>query len=586
MPATTLTRRRRFMQRRRDDVFALRAGDYVRVVSAGIAQAVCLVVFILQLYQVLEAFRPATAGVMAEQGYRNALLRVGLLTILAILLGIFRAWEFGAAERAGYEVVRRLRMSMYEHLQRMLPDHVQHRARGGLLLRLTGDLSMLRMWLSRGVLQGISSLIVLLAGLGLICVFSPWLALTVVTVYLAGAVVSLLNGEAMRDATRSMRRRRSLLIGNVDEQIAALPVTQVYGRQRGEYARLSRQNDSLTRALIRVAALRGRLRGIAVSTSLIASTAVLGVGLIEAQRATVTAEGVIASVVVARMLSRPVRSLGLMHDYWHRGLISRGKVADFLASRALPPELEDAPPLKVRRGRIQFVGTTVPGRLGPVDAEVEPGTHVALVGPPGSGAETLLDLLARQVQPSDGWIVIDDQDLADTRPSSIGRHVGAVSTNLPLMRGSILRNLTYGERDATPEEVQRVYLSLGIDSLIDRVGPAGVTYWLTERGQNLDPGDRQLLALGRALVGNPTFLLLDNPLAGLDTQQKARARQAILRHRGTVFWASADPEDVELADEVWVMHEGMLVERIDGPEYARRAWSTRGVGPWLPTSTI
>ncbi len=178
----------------RDDVFALRPIDYLRVISAGLAQAACLLGFVIELRSVLAAFRPTAVGVVAEGDYHTALTRCVAMAGLAILLGIFRSWEFGAAERAGYEVVRRLRMEMYAHMQRMLPEHIQHRARGGLLLRLTGDLSMLRMWLSRGILQGISATIVLVAGVGIIFAWSPWLALTLIGVYTAGAALSLLNG--------------------------------------------------------------------------------------------------------------------------------------------------------------------------------------------------------------------------------------------------------------------------------------------------------------------------------------------------------------------------------------------------------
>lgn len=577
----------RLAARRRNGPFSLRMGDYAAVVAAGLAQAVCLVAFVYEIHAVLKAFRPAATGVLAGEGYRVALVRIAVLGVLSALLGIFRAWEFGVAERAGYEVVRRLRMEMFAHLQRMLPGQLRHRARGGLLLRMTGDLSMLRMWLSRGVLEGLSALIVLVAGLGVIAWYSVWLALAVLTVYVLGAALSLFNGRAMREATRSMRRRRSLLIGNVDEQIGALAVTQVHGRERGEHARLSRQNDSLTRALVRVAVLRGRLRGLAATTGLLASSSVLGVGLVESQRATVGVEEVVAAAIVARLLSRPVRTLGLMHDYWHRGMVSQGKISDFLASSARPAELEQLPRVRVRRGHLTLEGAGVDGRLLPATVEAKPGMVVALVGPAGSGADVVLELLTRQVHPTTGRVVVDGQDLEATCPASMARHVGAVAAHLPLMRGSIQRNLTYGHRDASPEEIQRVYLSIGLDGLVERIGPEGVRFWLTERGENLERADRQVLSIGRALMGNPTFLVLDDPLAGVDEDRRATVREAILRHKGTVLWATTSPDDVALADEVWTFQGGALIDQCSGAEYADRLWlMTTGGDPWGSRSTV
>ena len=162
---------------------------------------------------------------------------------MAILHGGLRAWEFSLSEKIGYEVVQRLRMQMYQHLQGMTPRQVQNRSRGGLILRFIGDLSMLRTWISRGLLGGAVALIILLPAVTAMVVLNHRLGLVLIAVLAAGAAVSLASGHAMRRATRTMRRRRSLLISNLDEQINALPVVQVFGRSWGEYTRLSRQND-------------------------------------------------------------------------------------------------------------------------------------------------------------------------------------------------------------------------------------------------------------------------------------------------------------------------------------------------------
>lgn len=122
---------------------------------------------------------------------------------------------------------------------------------------------------------------------------------------------------------------------------------------------------------------------------------------------------------------------------------------------------------------------------------------------------------------------------------------------------------------------------------MSRGGPEGVKTWLVEGARNLPAGDRQLVALGRALMGNPAILLLDEPFAGLDAQSRTRAREMILRHRGTVVWVTHDDEDVELADHVWVMEGGRLVEDFSGSDYRDRRWlSASGGGPrWRAAST-
>jgi ATP-binding cassette, subfamily B, bacterial len=560
--------------------FRVPARAYAVVISLGLAQAACLVCFGVLTLRTVKALQVTAVGAAADAQLNTALRQVGALAVLAVVLGLLRAAEFTAAERAGYQVVQGLRMRMYRHLQLMLPAHLHHRARGGLLLRLTGDLSMLRMWLSRGLLEGISAVIVLVAGLATLAWLSLELALAAVAVLAFGSALSLLNGHSMRQATRTMRRRRSLLIGNIDEQINTMSVIQAAGHLNGEYGRLSRQNDSLTRALIRVARIRGRLRGLAASTGLLITVAVLGVGLIEARRGVVSVPEVVAGLILVRFLTRPVRTLGLAHDYWHRGLVSRQKVVDFLLSSSRDPEEESLERIRVRMGRIEFVDVVVPGALAGVTGVIEPRRIVAVTGSSGAGKSALLQVLARQIEPASGVVTVDDQPLTATAPSSMARHLGVVSPDLPLLRGSVRRNLTYAAQQASPEEIQRVVLGLGLDEALARAGQEGVKTWLLEGGRNLPASDRQLVALGRALMGNPTILLLDEPLIGLDGEARTRAREMIIRHRGTVIWVTQDDDDIELADEVWMMHEGRILDVVSGADHRDRRWlSASGGGP-------
>ena len=545
------------------------------VVGLGLAQGACLLAFILLLSHVVELLEPTSVGFAAERQYRDSLMACAVLAALGVALGILRAVEFTVTEKAGYEVVRRLRMEMYAHLQRMLPAHLLHRARGGLLLRLTGDLSMLRMWLSRGQLQGSSAAITLTAGLAGAFVLDRPMACALLAVLGVGAIASLHSGRAMRTATRTMRRRRSLVIGNIAEQINALAVTQVAGRAAGEFARLSRQNDSLNRALGRVAALRGRLRGLATGTSMVATAAVVAVGVVEARGGAVLPTTVLLEVLIARFLTRSVRTLGLMHDYWHRGLVSRQKILDFLASSSRGVEASLLPPLRVRRGEIRFDGVTVPGALQELTAVAGPRTIVAIAGGAGSGASAVLDVVARLVDPTAGTVTVDDQVLSDTDPASVGRVVGMVGPDLPLLRGTVTRNLKYAAREASAQEVQRVAFGLGLPQTLGRLGDSGVGEWLVEGGHNISPADRQLIALGRALMGSPPILLLDRPLEGLDPASRTLARAMLLRHRGTVLWCTDEPDDLAEADLIWVMEHGRLVEVKASSTYRAELWTSR-----------
>jgi ABC-type multidrug transport system fused ATPase/permease subunit len=549
----------------------VRPVDVVKVAALGLVQASTLIAFALLLIIIADAVPAEQLAPVDDTAWRTTLLQLGALVVVVVLYGCARGWEFSVAEKVGYDVVRRLRMEMYAHLQGMTPGHVQGRSRGGLLLRFIGDLSMFRTWISRGLLAAAVAMIVLVPTLVVLTVLNYRMGATLIAVLAAGTAISLANGRAVRQATRKMRRRRSLLTSNLDEQIHSLSVAQVFGRSNGEFTRLSRQNESLTRALNRVAELRGRLRGITGGVALFSVVAVLFVGLLEVRRGTASVGLVLATSVISQLLVTPVRTLGLAHDYWHRSQVSRRKIVDFLhsSSRLLdPPDLAQ---LRVRHGRIEFREISVPGALSGVTLTAEAGQLIAVTGPNGAGKSTLLKLIARLVEPCGGTVLIDGQDLMGTTPRSTYRKIGMMSPDLPLMRGTVRRNLTYSRPDVDEAEIHRVIHAAGLDAVLAEL-PGGLTTWLVEGGMNLSVGQRQRIALGRALLGNPPILLLDEPSANLDPTARAQFREIIARHHGTVLLATNDPEEKAMADQVWVLEDGRVRESISGDEYRDRMW--------------
>jgi ABC-type multidrug transport system fused ATPase/permease subunit len=368
-----------------------------------------------------------------------------------------------------------------------------------------------------------------------------------------------------------MRRRRSLVMSNLDEQMNAQTVVHVFGRTAGEYARLSHQNDELTRALIRVARLRGYLRGVATAFSLLALGAVLTAGLFEVRQGTASIGTVIAFVVVTRQLSSPVRTLGLAHDYWHRAQVSVGKIKEYLRSSSRDMDSNGHGPLRVRQGTIEFSSVTVNGSLHDVNLRVGAGEVVAVTGDGGSGKSTLLGLVSRTIDPDQGCIIIDRQVLAKTALRSAARWIGAMGPELPLMRGSLWRNLTYAAPHATEEEVERVLAATGLDEMLLDL-PYGLQTWVTEGGLNLSKSQRQRIALARALMGNPPILLLDEPTLGLDTAAKQAFAAMLRRFHGTVLLATQDPQELALADKIVVLSKGTISEVITGEEFRDRVW--------------
>jgi ABC-type multidrug transport system fused ATPase/permease subunit len=534
-------------------------------VLLGSAQALTLAVLIVLIWRIIDAL---IAGPETPWGILGM---TGLLGLVMLANAGLRAAEFILAENLGYDAVRRLRMVMYGHMRSMAPRQIQHRSRGSLLLRFTGDLSMFRTWISRGVARGLIAVMILSVASVVLFVLNPWIALTLVGILSAGAAVTLWSGKRLKRMTTRVRRARALLTSNVDEQINALAVVQVFGRTSGEYERLSRQNDLLTRTLFREARVRGELRGLSAGIAWLGVVGVLAVGTLEVLQGRASVGMVVAAIVAVRQLTGPVRTLGYVHEYWRRAHISRRKIRDFLASRSRPYAAPGMDRLRVRRGRIEFRNVSVEGAVQNITAVVEPRQTVAIVGPVGAGKSTLLGLVARLVEPSEGRVIIDDQPLDERTLRGSYRQISMVGPDLLLMRGTLRRNLTYRNPRASEHEVWRVVMATRLDAMIQQM-PGGLDSWITEGGGNLSAGQRQRIALGRAILGNPRILLLDEPTTNLDAESKRVFQQVMTRHHGTVLLVTHDPEEAALADQVWLMREGRIAEVVSGDEFRDRQW--------------
>lgn len=545
------------------DPVRLRRRDYGVIIALGLGEALALGTMVFLVWMIVDRITASPLTAFA------AFPLIGAFGLAVACNAVLRAVQFAITEKIGLELVRRLRLVIYDHMSGMAPRQIQHRSRGSLILRLTGDLTMLRTWISRGIGRGVIAAIIVAGGTLILGVINVRIALVVVALFAIGLLASVREGKRLARLTRAVRRRRSLVTSNLDEQINALAVVQLFSRSRGERSRLSRQNDAMTRFLIREAKVRGVLRGISTAAGWAAVLTVLAMGAFEVSAGRMSIGALAAAITVVRYMNSPVRNLGFAHDYWRRAQISRRKLDDFLKSSSRQLDDPAQQKLRVRRGLIEFDGVSVAGALADVTATARPGEQVAILGPAGAGKSTLLGLVARMVDPLSGRVRIDGQDLADCTLQSTFKCLGVMSPDLPLMRGSIRRNLTYRDPAATEAEINRVVMTCHLDEVFADL-PDGMDGWVTEGGLNLSVGQRQLLALGRAMLGHPPILLLDEPMANLDARSQDIAQDALRRYLGTVLFVTHDPATAEAADQVWRLEKGRLVSVVTGDEFRAR----------------
>jgi ABC-type multidrug transport system fused ATPase/permease subunit len=528
---------------------------FCRLVVNGLAQAGALIATAWLIKITFDAFitpngqAPTASLVWCAGGLAGAALAIALLRML----------ELVDAEKLGQDYTHEIRVELFKHMCQLSPRLLQQRSRGGIILRFIGDLNALKQWVSLGVARLTVASVTTLVTLSILATVNVDLAILVGIALALGAVASFSLGVWLRNAVREARRQRARLAANVSEKIAALSVVQTFGQSHREKRRVDRQSEQLMHAMVKRARYVGGFRGIVELTAAAASSGVLLLGTVLVVRNEITAGTVVAAMSIVGLLLPALRDLGRVQEYWHTAQVSKEKIYDFIS---LPPMNEAHPetkPLAAGPGQLVFQNIQLANGVNNFSASVQPGGVVAVVGPSGAGKSTLLSLAARVIAPDSGHVFIDGQDIATVSNESLRLAVGMMTPDLPLLRGSIERNLRYRYPKASSEALQHAIKLCHVEEIINKL-PHGLKTRVSEDGINLSLGQRQRIGLARALLGEPRILLLDEVDANLDLASASVLRRILAEYPGTVLLVTHRLDWVRLADQIWHLENGSLLE--------------------------
>ncbi len=530
-----------------------RRGLFIQLLAIGAGQAISTVAILL-----LVRFAFDQMVESSPVGFSKTIAWAGLGLFIA---AVMHAWlghhEQVTAEHLGQDYSHRVRLLLFRRLNRLAPRSLQRRSSGAIMLRFVGDLTALRNWVSRGlsrlVVAGLTSLIALLVLLSL-----NWmLGIAVGLSFALGLCSNLKLGANMRQAVLEARSCRSSLAANIGEKINSTAVVQAFGQNEREQRRVARQSRRLKQAMISRAQAIGRMRAMTDGAMGCASAIVFLLGALEVSNGRTSPGTVVAALTVLGLLKPAVQRLGRIHEYYQSAQVSRQKLKDFFATPGVLTEKKEAVDLQPGPGRLEFhkihLGETLKG----ITVVAEPGSRIAVTGANGSGKSTLLELAARLLDPDKGQVLLDGQVLAHHSLSSVRQAIGMVSGELPLLRGTVEKNLRYRWPDAPEEELSKTLAWCGLDRMLNDF-PAREKTRILEGGSNLSLGQRQRLALARALLGTPPVLLLDEADTNLDTEASRLLDRILKSYPGTILLVSHQQERIAAADEVWVLKNGKL----------------------------
>jgi ATP-binding cassette subfamily B protein len=486
----------------------------------------------------------------------------------AVLMIAFRYLQTAHLTRAGQAVVADLRAKVFRHLQGLDLGWFDKRSTGSLVTRVTTDVENLNEMFTSGLVELFFDLIQIALLLGVLFLLHWPLALVVLLGLPLFIGVSLVFRGGARNAHRTVRGRLALLNGYLQEVLSGVRVVQVFRREAQVSRRFAGLLDRYLAANITTIfyfALFFPLIDVLVNGVQAATLWVGGTALTPGQ--------FLQFWFYLLMLLEPVRELGERYNVLQSAFASAERIFQVLderpsvsppaSPRPLPAPGAGAP----ARGHVRFehVGFEyLPGVpvLEDVSFEIAPGQTVAVVGATGAGKSTLVNLLLRFYDPTAGRVTLDGVDLRELDPSALRGRVGLVLQEDFLFAGSVRDNVALDRPGVDAARIARALEASRAAELVDRL-PGGLDGPVAERGATLSTGERQLLAIARALAGDPELVVLDEATASIDSATEAEIEAAtknLLAGRSALVIAHR-LSTVRRADRILVMHRGRLREQ-------------------------
>lgn len=538
-------------------------------------RALVIVALGIITYSVLRALGPAQLGAAITEHIERMPDAAAFTSRMILVIVIYgAAWIAEATARAfmaraSNRLVYRLRRDSFGHLQRLSISFFERRGAGDIISRVTNDIEMIYNALTNGIAELVGGFFSLAVTLVAMVALDLRLSLVVfallpLLIWATGTI-----GKLVREAFRANQSMVGKLSANLNESIAAVRLIKSFHKERDSFERFSEVNadarDAGQRAEIVSFAVHPVMR---VINGIAAALVVAVGGYLAISRGGGYTIGLLSAFLIySSRFFEPLRQITQVYNLIQSALAGAERVFEILDTRPEITNKENATVVDELRGDVAFRDVTFgydadQTVLDAISIDAKAGQVVAIVGPTGAGKTTIVNLLSRFYDVRSGSITVDGIDIRDLDVHSLRTRMGVVLQEPYFFADTIMANIKYGRPSATDEEAMDAARTADADHFIRRL-PEGYDTKLLERGANLSEGERQLLAIARAILADPRILVLDEATSSVDSLTEATIQRGLitLMEGRTSFIIAHRLSTIRNADQVIVLHDHRIVER-------------------------
>jgi len=460
-----------------------------------------------------------------------------------------------------------LRLAIYAHVQRLsLAFHDQKRT-GDLITRVTADIDSIQSFIMNGLL-GVLINAMTLVGMIAVMFWLNWkFTLIALSVVPALFLMVYIYTRKIKKASREVRKKEGEITSVVEEVLSSIRVVKAFAREEFEVHRLEKESLEAVEISLRARSLKAKLTPLVDIVVAVGTALVLWFGARLVIGNALSAGGLVVFILYLGKMYKPMQEISKMTDTYSKAAVGYERIQEILQTDIEVRDLPRARKAPRFRGEIEFENVAFSYADGPpvlkdVSLKMNAGQVSAIVGPTGAGKTSIISLIPRFYDPSEGLIKIDGMDIRQFQQRSLRQQMSFVLQETILFHTPVWQNIAYGKPACSRQEIIRAAELANAVEFIDKL-PEGYDTVLGERGMTLSGGQRQRIAIARAVIRNTPILILDEPTSGLDSASEKLVFEALdrLMENRTVVVIAHRLSTIQRADVIFVVKDGAVVER-------------------------